>query len=1195
MAARTIQTHWRKVVDRSAFVNKLVATILIQNFHRGVAVRREILLQNQAAGLIQRKWRLHAYSLLQNDAATELQRHWRANICRKKLHLTMASSISVQKVWRGFAARDHYARCRFAATIVQTIWRSHSARLNYELDVLEIVIAQSVVRRYVSQKLVARRWHAIQVIQNVARRQKAVDHLEMLRRMRTEYQELAQATILAQVRPIIFSGLCVTIEFSISFILFQSFVRRLIAQNHRQRKIEAIVVTQTWWRAHICHQRYCKLKSGVKAMQASFRGGRERQQQSSHHRNATVIQCQWRCFSSNVKYNLAHADIVTAQSMFRRHLAARFAAEKRRSILLLQAVVRRWKARRRVHDLLVQLATEWLESSASTVIQSLYRGHSIRQQQSSLNRNATVIQCRWRFFSSYVKYNLAHADIVNAQSIVRRHLAARFAAEKRRSILLLQAVVRRWKARRRFHDLRAQLATEWLESSASTVIQSLYRGHSTRQQQNSLHGKATVIQCQWRFFSSYAKYNLARADIVTAQSIVRRQLAARFAAEKKRSILLLQAVVRRWKARCRVHDLRVQLAKEWLVSSTSTVIQSLYRGHATRLGQRLKHAQAAVIQAAFRGYIARLCFDMDRMDVTIIQSFVRRWLATRSLDKKKNCVLQIQKASRLWIACHRVNLIRMQQKREWIDNSAALMVQSVYRGHVVRRRIETQHEKAIVVQSAFRGHCMRLWYEMYLVDLTIIQSVVRRWLVYRKFRNQQQSVVVIQTLVRRRIATQAASVLRSTKLHMDIQNLASVAIQRLWRAYVSRLSSGKHAAARKIQKTWRCFDAHVNFLYQVMSILTVQTLVRRCLARRSYQRTVRGFVKMQALARGNFERRELRLASLSAIIIQSAFRAKYERTIFEQRKHAAVTIQRWARGYFCRVDLDIASFAASEIQRVWRGYSQFVDFALLVISAIKVQTHFRMRLSMKAYREKKLALWAKRAFVNRKALLIQRAFRLHAYRQKLERAARTMQISVRAYIHRKRIGMVKRGIARLQAVFRARLVRRRRPKKVHALAGRVVRANTRAKEDPKLRLGYRTSRALHILQTSASLAEIMDAVKSLETSTRLSIVCCVLFTEAKATHILLELMRSCNRSVPHVELVQCILLTLDNVAQHRTLAPSFADCNSAEVFLDKMQLFRDKDGIFCLSISLLNSIAACNPVVEVSIDSKMTRFFASND
>ena len=196
------------------------------------------------------------------------------------------------------------------------------------------------------------------------------------------------------------------------------------------------------------------------------------------------------------------------------------------------------------------------------------------------------------------------------------------------------------------------------------------------------------------------------------------------------------------------------------------------------------------------------------------------------------------------------------------------------------------------------------------------------------------------------------------------------------------------------------------------------------------------------------------------------------------------------------------------------------------------------------------------------------------------RSARTIQMAARRFIHKKRVEKLSRSVLCLQTAFRGRWVRRWRPKAVVAAARRIARVNKNA--DPRSRLGNQTRLALKILQTSKSLSEIMHAVKLLEVSTRLSVVCCETFANAGAATILLRFIVGCNRSLPHVELVHCILLVLDNVARHKAFVASFATTLSAEVFLDKLQMYRDKEVIFCLTVSLLNEITRCNPAVMVS-------------
>jgi hypothetical protein len=194
-------------------------------------------------------------------------------------------------------------------------------------------------------------------------------------------------------------------------------------------------------------------------------------------------------------------------------------------------------------------------------------------------------------------------------------------------------------------------------------------------------------------------------------------------------------------------------------------------------------------------------------------------------------------------------------------------------------------------------------------------------------------------------------------------------------------------------------------------------------------------------------------------------------------------------------------------------------------------------------------------------------------------AASVIQNAFRFSMQLKRIQLVSRGMIQLQSIFRGYRVRRTRSKRVVRVAQRIKYETRRALMNPAMQLGNRTDRALNILQTSQSLTKIMDAVKELEASTRLSVVCCQVFTKANAAEILLHLIQSCNRSVPHMELKEHILLTLENVAQYPSLVGSFAHYKFAEVFLDNVQVFRDKDGIFCLAVTLLDRISKVDHAV----------------
>ena len=131
-------------------------------------------------------------------------------------------------------------------------------------------------------------------------------------------------------------------------------------------------------------------------------------------------------------------------------------------------------------------------------------------------------------------------------------------------------------------------------------------------------------------------------------------------------------------------------------------------------------------------------------------------------------------------------------------------------------------------------------------------------------------------------------------------------------------------------------------------------------------------------------------------------------------------------------------------------------------------------------------------------------------------------------------------------------------------------------------LDKKTRKALTIVQTSRKLSEVLEAVKMLETTTRISYECCEALAATNAPYILYRFMHICNRSSPHIELLHQILLTLANVSKMTALIPGIITENSVEVLLDVLQMFRDKEIIFSFSATLLWRIVFTSEEMTVS-------------
>ncbi len=81
-------------------------------------------------------------------------------------------------------------------------------------------------------------------------------------------------------------------------------------------------------------------------------------------------------------------------------------------------------------------------------------------------------------------------------------------------------------------------------------------------------------------------------------------------------------------------------------------------------------------------------------------------------------------------------------------------------------------------------------------------------------------------------------------------------------------------------------------------------------------------------------------------------------------------------------------------------------------------------------------------------------------------------------------------------------------------------AATKARVHPSANLFNRTTSALLVIETSKHLSGVIAAVQTLETCTRLSPVCCAMFAEKNIVTKILALIRGCNRSQPHQELIR---------------------------------------------------------------------------
>jgi myosin heavy subunit len=479
---------------------------------------------------------------------------------------------------------------------------------------------------------------------------------------------------------------------------------------------------------------------------------------------------------------------------------------------------------------------------------------------------------------------------------------------------------------------------------------------------------------------------------------------------------------------------------------------------------------------------------------------------------------------------------------------AALKIQCTYREVRARRALfvlSSQRKSTIILQKVGRGFLAKTHKKRQLAAIAVIQHAVRDMIA--RSREEVRSCIIIQKAGRGFLA----------RMYRKDQRAAAVIIQRVIRTMITRSRNKiKTYAATEIQRVWRGFSAHIDYMIQVMAALTIQCTYREVRARRAL------FV--------------LSSQRKSTVILQKVGRGFLARTHKKKQLAAIAVIQHAVRDMIARLhDNLVRKFAAVEIQRIWRGFSTHVDYMLKVMAAIRIQVSVRFFLMKRRFHRTasaSLESIQKNDLVDNSAVKESGEAKPHIYH-----GQRRLELFPRILVEFPEMNMdppprvidvcIKREVNNLSAIPKiisaASYVSP--PKKIH------VRSLSKYEQH--------TAKAIKVLRRSALFLEVMEAVSTLEKTTCKSIDSCKLLLKARAQDNLLSLLSSCNRSSPHLGLVCVILKILTNISLHQDSLSLLVTRESSAIITDVVQMFRDKADIFTLSTSLLESFVRYDNII----------------
>ena len=1170
LASILIQSFYRQKKRIALLKMKLIAAVCVwrtwntqksnyflnrqKRFALPVQIIESFIISRKPMIAILRRHRLAAGERI--DAAVRLQsctRTWLVQTHFFSILCEARSSRSIQSCWRMFVAKQHVVTLldeRRGAIKIQRLWRGKLAREFFLNTYLSILTMQSFVRGRRVRKVMIKMRAAVVEIQRMWR------------------------------------GFATALQYQLSLldvITIQSLARRRAAKRLRELQLKAILTLQMHWR----HFNSVRVFKSLRAEQAEIEQKRIA---------AMKIQTSIRLLLAmkSVKMTLCqHNASIILQSLWRRsHLRLVFKGLKSKCISL-QTAFRTFLAKiqfQRNRALLISFQAYWRAHLARI---------SFRQTQSKIVK----IQCHFRAYLVSRHHRSLKIAIQIVQSVIRRFVACRQVQVLRydkvriSSVVMLQTLWRSYQARARLVILH----------KAADCIQALHRGNFVRQRQEIMNFFASIIQTKWRCHYTHRQYRVDKSNIIMVQSIFRRRASALTCLERLIAITVLQCAARQHLASKRVAIKRELIRACKIIQSfwktynaintlgrstrATLTLQACIRGHLVRCEIDKRSRAALTIQSYLRQIRCTIHFKVLVENLVRLQSVVRRYIVqaftARSLY---HCiVLQCLVRSRLALK-HTSRLRENQAQIEFLKRySAATTLQAILRGHFVRANVLKLTISVTIIQACWRSHAVFTRFRQNLIDIIIIQSVIRRWLVCAPGLRLSKAAVLIQKCARKYSALVFVNSLVQKKNRQNQENRSAVCLQRSVRGVSARISFRRHKAAQMVQKTWRCYTVHVDFILAMISSIMIQATVRGWRDFDDYQIGRYGIIQFQAVVRRFIQTNKKKVAIAGFVSLQSLARRKSVRDRLRHLSAMATIAQKTIRGFLSRVESDIQAYAACEIQRIWRGYSANVDFVVAVIAAIKLQSFFRKRsavIYVIDLRWQEMIALADRRYKDKKIVKIQRIFRTYIRLLHMSYFAAVIQRLVRDFLTRTKWRCTIRGIVEFQSFVRALSVRRRRSTATIKASERVMQATLRAQKDPSMRLGERTNVALRVLQTSKRLSEIMGAITALETSTRLSRNCCFAFAGAAAPEILYNLIRTCNRSLPHVELLHYVLLTLRNVASHPALVAIVATGSAAEIYMDLIQMFRDKDTIFSLAIRLLEVVLQTNMTLQVQCSTK---------
>ena len=1086
--------------------------------------------------------------IIHYKASRLIQKYARRFMAIRSYRLACHGTVSLQSLFRGFVVRTTTKRRCIAATYIQSVWRGHYIKILYGLDLMSIITAQSVCRRFIGRNQVGR---MANIMTSAA----------------TDIQK-------------IWRGYRGKVEYGyalMDIITVQSVCRRFLVG-----KIVRVM-----------------------------------------NRASTIIQKVWRGNQAKINYGFDLLDIIKAQSICRTFMVGRMNQIENNAAIDIQRVFRGYRAQLAYGFNLMDIIT----------VQSVYRRLIAQRRVARLHACGRKIQSNARMWAAKRSYCKSRSAACMIQSHARRVIASNHTLSLKTQLVIVQKACRGWLCRRRLLSMKADVKTSSGAPGSSRPSPNLpHDGSSLLNVKDSIEGItheedneeisfSTRHALRKQDFGSVGKisrlvdaqendtlYSIASLPTVMEKAPSNDAKNEVFELSKVEAAVLIQKVWRKNIA-FKVSNIKKKATEQ----SKQETVSELAPESSTVLPNLHEEQSATMLKAGIRRFTCQSKYALLLAGVLSFQAQVRGWQARATLrnlnnNRRETAALTIQRFYRGHVAFDKFFLIKfaatlIQSSFRRQFNAAKLcslrkscvLIQARFRGRKARLetavKVKLRQEvlaaavslqrvhsfAAIQIQKVWRGSVANVDYILHILAAIKIQSFARRNIAMVKYCHARNGVVQFQASFRGARERQAV-IYRHKKL---------VLLQAASRRFLAKLEKDRMIqavecfAATVLQRVWRAFRANTDFMLSTMSAVKIQALIRGGQARRIFaiqqtavstlQRAPRimltnmhnevecfAATEIQRTFRGYQANVDFMLSILSAIKIQSMVRGRQTRRSTDIQRAsvlgALLTLQRAIRVMLVRrINSRVEQFAAVNIQRIWRGYKANVDFMLSAMSAIKIQSFIRHTIGVQ-----RAAKTDRRRIEHDQMMFIEQ--RKEKDPRLFIQKKKDHHESIKTFCPSKRTSNSSSTI-HIQPLLQSR----------DALNGNAA-ARARIDTEHSSKFQRHTLRAITTIETSKKFNEVLKAAMTLEKITHQSIEDCKLIIQTNIQNKMLSILRRCNRSSPHLELIRSILTVLTNIAQHSSIILHLASAKAVDILTDLVQMFRDKSNIFALSSALLEKM-----------------------